>query len=151
MGDRWIKYHVLHPGFKKWQEVTGMEDMQYSPYCGATSADVDWVNKVKMQAVAQKWVCHAISCTVNLPNDVEPEKVAEIYMTGWKSGCKGLTVYRDGCRSGVLVSSNEDETPKEEQIDIVLEDGTLITVDKDEEIEYEGKVIKAQELMEMAV
>ena len=77
-----------------------------SPYSGATANEIDWVAKVKMQAAAQKWVCHAISNTTNLPADVDVETVKQVYMTGWELGCKGVTVYRDGSRSGVLVSSD---------------------------------------------
>ncbi len=143
MGDRWTSYNVKHPGFQKWQEVTGLTDPKDSPYHGATSVDVNWVNKIKMQAVAQKWICHAISCTVNLPEETTQEMVSKIYMEGWKSGCKGVTVYRDGCRTGVLVSPSS-----EEKIDIVLDDGAMITVNKSEEIEYGGKVVSAQDLME---
>ena len=81
-----------------------------SPYYKATSNDIDWVAKVRMQGRVQKWVDHSISVTVNLPADVSEELVGQLYIEAWKSGCKGCTVYRDGSRSGVLVS-NKDTTP----------------------------------------
>src|SRR5690606_14793729 len=80
-----------------------------SPYYKATATDVDWVNKVKMQGAVQKWVDHSISVTVNVPESVPESMIGEIYITGWKSGCKGITVYRDGSRSGVLVSDKKKE------------------------------------------
>ena len=83
-----------------------------SPYSGATSNDVDWMNKVRMQGGVQKWVDHSISVTINLPSDATEELVGRLYVEAWKSGCKGVTVYRDGSRAGVLVSNSEK---KEEQ------------------------------------
>ena len=106
-GDAWQEFDVYHHGFKKWMNTTGLSEVEDSPYHKATSSDIDWVQKVKVQAAAQKWVCHAISNTTNLPNDTDVDTVKKIYMEGWKSGCKGVTIYRDGCRSGVLVSNNE--------------------------------------------
>jgi ribonucleoside-diphosphate reductase alpha chain len=103
-GDRWQEFEVYHHGFKKWMEETGLSEIEDSPYHGATSSDIDWVNKVKVQAVAQKWICHAISNTTNLPADATIDTVKDVYMTGWKAGCKGVTVYRDGCRAGVLIT-----------------------------------------------
>lgn len=108
-GDAWQEFDVYHHGFKAWMDTTGKTDVDQSPYHKATSNDIDWVQKVKVQAAAQKWVCHAISNTTNLPNDIDVETVKKIYMEGWKSGCKGVTIYRDGCRSGVLVSSTEED------------------------------------------
>lgn len=108
-GDAWQEFDVYHHGFKAWMDTTGKTDVDQSPYHKATSNDIDWVQKVKVQAAAQKWVCHAISNTTNLPNDIDVETVKKIYMEGWKSGCKGVTIYRDGCRSGVLVSSAEED------------------------------------------
>ena len=113
MGDRWQEYDVYHRGFKGWmnqQSFSESETLTYeelekmSPYYGATSADIDWVQKVKVQAAAQKWICHAISNTTNVPSDTSVETIKQIYMAGWKAGCKGVTVYRDGCRSGVLLN-----------------------------------------------
>ena len=104
-GDEWTEFEVSHAGYKAWAEITGhsTEDVKKSPYWGATIDDVDWVSKVKMQAAAQKWVCHAISNTTNLPEDVSKEVVSQVYLTGWQSGCKGVTVYREGARTGVIV------------------------------------------------
>tara|TARA_B100000519_G_scaffold190715_2_gene190459 strand:+ start:2019 stop:4532 length:2514 start_codon:yes stop_codon:yes gene_type:complete len=115
-GDKWQEYTVYHHGFKQWmaspaggawakEELSNDELVAQSPYSGATANEIDWVAKVKMQAAAQKWVCHAISNTTNLPADVDIETVKDVYMTGWELGCKGVTVYRDGSRAGVLVSS----------------------------------------------
>ena len=105
VGDRWQEYEVYHHGVNQWMDITGLEDTEKSPYYNATSRDIDWVAKVKMQAAAQKWVCHAISNTTNVPADTDIETIKKIYMAGWKSGCKGVTVYRDGSRSGVLVNA----------------------------------------------
>ena len=84
-----------------------------SPYYKATSNDVDWLMKVKMQGRIQKWVDHSISVTINLPNDVDEDLVNRLYVEAWKSGCKGCTVYRDGSRSGVLISTKSDKDKKE--------------------------------------
>ena len=112
LGDKWQEYKVYHHGFKKWMDVTGKNDsVEESPYWKATSNDVDWEMSVKLQAAAQKWVCHSLSKTCNLPNATTKETVAQVYMTAWESGCKGFTVYRDGCRTGVLVA----DEPKKEQ------------------------------------
>ena len=112
VGDKWQEYEVYHHGFKKWMDVSGNNDVERSPYFGATSNDINWVQKVKVQAAAQKWICHAISNTTNLPNDASVDTVKSVYMAGWKSGCKGVTVYRDGCRAGVLVSKKADDAFK---------------------------------------
>jgi ribonucleoside-diphosphate reductase alpha chain len=109
LGDKWQEYKVYHHAFKKWMDVTGKTDdqVQESPYWGGTANDIDWVKKVDLQAVAQKWICHSISNTTNIPNSTSVDVVKEIYMRGWETGCKGVTIYRDGCRTGVLVA----ETP----------------------------------------
>jgi len=113
-GDSWQEYDVYHHGFKNWMDVTGLTDPKESPYWKATSSDIDWVQKIKLQAAAQRWVCHAISNTTNVPADTDVSTIKRIYMTGWESGCKGVTVYRDGSRAGVLVSPRDcddsDET-----------------------------------------
>jgi len=128
VGDAWEEYNVFHHNFKVWLEMNGynlaevsamaQEDLNNiiakSPYYKATANDVDWVNKVKMQGAVQKWIDHSISVTVNVPNDCTEEMVSKIYLTGWETGCKGITVYRDGSRSGVLISNDEkkeDNTP----------------------------------------
>ena len=105
-GDRWQEFDVYHHGFKQWMDTTGLEKIEDSPYNGACSNDIDWVQKVKMQAAAQNWVCHAISNTTNLPAETSVDTVKDVYMEGWNSLCKGVTVYRDGCRTGVLVSND---------------------------------------------
>ena len=121
-GDKWQEYTVYHHGFKEWMSRLSKEDLdmytvddlvQSSPYAGATANEIDWVAKVNMQAAAQKWVCHAISNTTNLPADIDVETVKNVYMAGWESGCKGVTVYRDGCRDGVLISSNANIDERE--------------------------------------
>ncbi|MDB9775081.1 adenosylcobalamin-dependent ribonucleoside-diphosphate reductase [Vicingaceae bacterium] len=128
VGDAWEEYNVFHHNFKVWLDLNGynlaevsamaQEDLNKiiakSPYYKATANDVDWVNKVKMQGAVQKWIDHSISVTVNVPNDCTEEMVSKIYLTGWETGCKGITVYRDGSRSGVLISNDEkkeDNTP----------------------------------------
>ena len=121
VGDSWEEYHVFHHKFKTWLEVAGydMDEVEkmtedqlqlvikQSPYYGATANDVDWIEKVRLQGEVQKWVDHSISVTVNVPNECTEEMIGKIYLTGWESGCKGITVYRDGSRSGVLVSNSE--------------------------------------------
>ncbi len=123
VGDSWEEYHVLHHKFQVWLEVNGYclkdvvslsgEDLDTiiakSPYYKATASDVDWIEKVNLQGAVQKWVDHSISVTVNVPNDCSEAMVNKIYLAGWKSGCKGITVYRDGSRSGVLVSDTESK------------------------------------------
>lgn len=120
LGDEWTEFNVYHHAFKQWLDsdhgTTASESdldhaVAFSPYHGATANEIDWRAKVKLQSVAQKWICHAISNTTNLPNDIDVETVKDIYMLGWELGCKGVTVYRDGSRSGVLVST--DDTGKD--------------------------------------
>ena len=106
LGDRWQEYTVYHHWFKKWMDVTGKTDPQESPYWGGTANDIDWERSVDIQAAAQKWVDHSISKTCNLPNSATRETVNNVYMRAWKTGCKGFTVYRDGCRTGVLVATD---------------------------------------------
>lgn len=126
-GDYFEEYNVLHPKFVDWLKLKGysqekidsMEDKELdrliteSPYYKATSADIDWVSKVKMQGAIQKWVDHSISVTVNIPKETTEEVVSTIYMTAWESGCKGCTIYRDGSRHGVLVSKSENKNCNE--------------------------------------
>ncbi|WP_406683300.1 adenosylcobalamin-dependent ribonucleoside-diphosphate reductase [Seonamhaeicola sp. MEBiC1930] len=124
VGDSWEEYVVFHHRFKQWMEVNGIDTsknfsqdeldelVKKSPYYGATSNDVDWLSKVSMQGAIQKWVDHSISVTINLPNDVSEELVGDLYLKAWEVGCKGVTVYRDGSRSGVLIS-NDDKKEEE--------------------------------------
>lgn len=116
LGDKWQEFTVFHPGFKLWMDTNNKtkEDFEQSPYYKATSADLDWISGVKLQAAAQKWVDHSISRTQNLPSDVSKETVSEIYKTAYESGCKGFTIYRDGSRSGVLISADKPKEKKKE-------------------------------------
>ena len=116
LGDEWTEFTVYHHGFKQWLDsdhgTTASESdlahaVAFSPYHGATANEINWRAKVKLQSVAQKWICHAISNTTNLPADIDVETVKDIYMLGWELGCKGVTVYRDGSRSGVLVATDD--------------------------------------------
>lgn len=125
LGDKWQEYMVYHHGFKRWMDVTGksFEQASESPYAGATSNEIDWVKKVDMQAAAQKWICHSISNTTNIPNQTSVDVVKDIYMRGWETGCKGVTIYRDGSRTGVLVADEpkKDAQGDEEQPEKILE------------------------------
>ncbi len=136
IGDSWEEFVVFHHKFVSWMEANGINAAQHftneeiedlvkqSPYYKATSNDVDWLQKVRMQGKVQKWVDHSISVTVNLPNDVPESLVGELYIEAWKSGCKGCTVYRDGSRSGVLLSNDakkEEDTGMPEKRPEVLE------------------------------
>lgn len=105
-GDHWMEFKVYPPKVKMWMEITGKSDLNESPWRGSTAPELDWKKRVRLQSLAQKHLDHAISSTLNLPNDVSIESVDEIYRTAWKSGCKGITIYRDGCRTGVLVAES---------------------------------------------
>jgi len=132
IGDSWEEYVVFHHRFKQWMEINGYDItknysqeeidnlVEKSPYYKSTSNDVDYLKKVKMQGDIQKWVDHSISVTINMPADVTEEVVGELYMQAWKSGCKGVTVYRDGSRSGVLISNAETKTESEEVSSLVF-------------------------------
>jgi ribonucleoside-diphosphate reductase alpha chain len=111
-GDHWMKFEVYHPGIKAWREcLDGI--IGDNPYHNATANTIVWTQRVKLQAAAQRHIDHSISSTVNLPEHTPVEEVAKIYETAWKSGCKGITVYRDKCRSGVLIHKQEEEVIKE--------------------------------------
>ena len=124
-GDAFEEYIVYHHHFLTWMKANGYDtDKKYtqeeidalvaqSPYYKATSNDVDWLMKVKMQGRIQKWVDHSISVTINLPNNVDEDLVNRLYVEAWRSGCKGCTVYRDGSRSGVLISAKNDKKKEE--------------------------------------
>jgi ribonucleoside-diphosphate reductase alpha chain len=126
VGDSWEEFNVFHHKFVDWlklnkydpDEVTRMGDeeiekiIEKSPYYKATANDVDWIAKVKMQGAIQKWVDHSISVTINLPAEAKEELVSELYLTAWKSGCKGATVYRDGSRNGVLIAGKTEVRPE---------------------------------------
>lgn len=125
-GDAFEEYIVYHHKFLTWMQVNGFDTnkkysqeeienlVAQSPYHKATANDVDWLMKVKMQGAIQKWVDHSISVTVNLPNSVDEDLVNRLYVVAWRSGCKGCTIYRDGSRSGVLVSTQKTEKKKKE-------------------------------------
>ena len=126
-GDSFEEYIVYHHKFITWMNTCGIEVrndytqeqiedlVARSPYYKATSNDVDWLNKVRMQGAVQKWVDHSISVTINLPNDISEEMVGKLYVEAWRSGCKGCTVYRDGSRSGVLISLSGDGKNKKKK------------------------------------
>lgn len=132
IGDSWEEFNVFHPKFLTWLEVNNFnieevknynddelsKMLEKSPYYKSSSNDIDWVSKVHMQGRIQKWVDHSISVTVNLPTEVTEDLVGDIYIEAWKSGCKGVTVYREGSRSGVLLSNKkEQKTPaRDEQL-----------------------------------
>ncbi|WP_282039770.1 adenosylcobalamin-dependent ribonucleoside-diphosphate reductase [Saccharicrinis aurantiacus] len=146
VGDSWEEYVVFHHKFVTWMEAKGysttknytQEELDVliaeSPYYKATSNDVDWLNKVRMQGGVQKWVDHSISVTINLPADATEELVGNLYVEAWKSGCKGVTVYRDGSRAGVLVADTKKEEEKEEKM----------TIMKKRPIELEADVVRFQ-------
>ena len=126
-GDAFEEYVVFHHKFLTWMKMNGYDpDKRYtqeeidelvakSPYYKATSNDVDWLMKVKMQGRIQKWVDHSISVTINLPNNVSEDLVNQLYVEAWRSGCKGCTVYRDGSRAGVLLSTKKKDKKEEEE------------------------------------
>ena len=127
-GDTFEEYIVYHHKFVEWMKKSGIDTTKRysqveidnivarSPYAKATSNDIDWVAKVQMQGRIQKWVDHSISVTINLPNNVDEKLVNELYVTAWRCGCKGCTVYRDGSRAGVLVSTESKAEKKESEI-----------------------------------
>lgn len=132
-GNAFEEYNVFHPKFITWLEVNGynveevkeyddtklQEVINKSPYYKATANDIDWVSKVKMQGEMQKWVDHSISVTVNIPTETTEELVSQIYLTAWECGCKGMTIYRDGSRTGVLVSNKSGDNKKNNDNDII--------------------------------
>ncbi len=157
VGDSWEEYNVFHHKFITWLEVKGYdveevkkydddavnELVAKSPYHKATSSDVDWMSKVRMQGAVQKWVDHSISVTINLPSDAKEELVGELYVTAWKSGCKGVTVYREGSRSGVLVSNKKkkDVSTAPKKRPEVLEADVVRFMNNDEKwIAFVGKL-----------
>ena len=113
-GDKWEENTVYHAQIANWMKITGKTDVKESPWYGACAEDIDWVNRVKLQAACGRHVDHSISSTLNLPEDVSKETVATIYQTAFESGCKGITVYRKNCRTGVLIEKPEKK--KEESL-----------------------------------
>ncbi|MCM1076746.1 MAG: adenosylcobalamin-dependent ribonucleoside-diphosphate reductase [Bacteroides sp.] len=171
-GDAFEEFIVYHPKFLEWMHVNGIEPrrdftqaelddlVSRSPYNKATANDIDWLEKVKMQGAVQKWVDHSISVTINLPADTSVELVNRLYMEAWKAGCKGCTIYRDGCRSGVLISVDEnkkkdrekgiheetaDESKDNKENKAMITADTLVTMPKMKRpIELEADVVRFQ-------
>lgn len=114
LGDKWQEFPIYHPGFEAWMEINDKTDanIQESPYWNSTADDVDWVAKVDMQGVAQKWIDHSISNTTNLPENVTVDTVKDVYMRGWERGCKGVTIYRKNSRAGVVLDEKEAKKVK---------------------------------------
>lgn len=151
-GDAFEEYVVYHPKFLEWMKINGIEErsdytqeqldelVSRSPYAGATANEIDWVEKVHMQGRIQKWVDHSISVTINLPADVTEEMVNRLYVEAWRSGCKGCTVYRDGSRSGVLVSLES----KKKKSDSPAECSDIHPLALKRPIELEADVVRFQ-------
>ena len=152
VGDSFEEYIVYHKKFLEWMRINGIDtEKRYtqeeidelvarSPYHKATANDVDWLMKVRMQGAIQKWVDHSISVTVNLPNDVDEALVDRLYVEAWRSGCKGCTIYRDGSRSGVLVSASKKDkkkptAPVVKEKHVVQVDGRVVTETRPKELE----------------
>lgn len=141
VGDAFEEYIVYHHKFLEWMKINGLEVkrnmtaeeidelVKKSPYYKATSNDVDWVEKVKMQGAVQKWVDHSISVTINLPNDVSEELVGQLYVEAWKAGCKGCTVYRDGSRNNVLASVKSDNNKPSQNLAHITKRPTELEAD----------------------
>jgi len=137
MGDSWQEFTVYHAKLKEWMRIAENNDENQSPYYGATAPEIDWHKRILLQAVVQKYTTHSISSTINLPNDVEKSTVGDIYQEAWKEGLKGITVYRDGSRAGVLVS--EDEKNDEKVMNVIVESKAPKRPDK-----IEAEVVKFQ-------
>ena len=113
LGDAFEEFTVYHKKLQTWMKITGETDVNKSPYAGATATEIDWKKRVEMQAIVQKYTTHSISSTINLASDVSEELVGDIYMDSWKQGLKGITVYRDGSRSGILIADDDKKQEKE--------------------------------------
>jgi ribonucleoside-diphosphate reductase alpha chain len=113
-GDHWMEFTVYPPKVAEWMRITGEKDLAKSPWAGSTASELDWESRVKLQATAQKHIDHAISSTINLPANTTVDTVNNIYLTAWKAGCKGMTIYRDGCRTGVIVAKEEAKAKKDD-------------------------------------
>jgi ribonucleoside-diphosphate reductase alpha chain len=110
VGDNWKEFKVQHKGLQKWMEINNCTDITQSPYYHATAKDINWKDSIKIQSVCQKWISHSISKTCNLPATTTKEEVSEIFLEAWKQGCKGFTIYREGCRDGVLLDNSESQS-----------------------------------------
>jgi ribonucleoside-diphosphate reductase alpha chain len=118
LGESWQEFTVYHPKLKLWMEASGQKDISKSPYAKSTAGEINWSKRIELQSIVQKYVTHSISSTINLPADVSEETVGKIYLQAWKKGLKGITVYRDGSRSGVLVA---DTPAKEKETNEIVE------------------------------
>ncbi len=116
LGDNWEEFTVYHAKLKDWMDISGEKAIESSPYYGSTAPEIDWIKRVEIQSKIQKFVTHSISSTINLPNDVSMEEVGNIYLEAWKQGLKGITVYRDGSRTGVLIDNSEKEVKTLDEI-----------------------------------
>ncbi|TFH94831.1 adenosylcobalamin-dependent ribonucleoside-diphosphate reductase [Porphyromonas levii] len=155
VGDQWEEYIVYHHHFKTWMKANGYDTakdysqeqieqlVEKSPYYKATSNDVDWVAKVRMQGQMQKWVDHSISVTVNLPNSVDEALVNELYITAWREGCKGCTIYRDGSRAGVLVAADKKKKKEEKPAEETTPEAQVVMPSK-RPIELEADIVRFQ-------
>ena len=114
MGDAFEEFTVYHHKLKEWMRISGKEKISESPYAGATAPEIDWQKRIEMQALVQKYTTHSISSTINLPADVSVQKVSDIYIRAWEKGLKGITVYRDGSRSGILIADDKKEEKPDE-------------------------------------
>ncbi len=114
LGDSWEEFNVYHKKLETWMKISGESDINKSPYAGSTAPEIDWIKRIELQALVQKYTTHSISSTINLPSDVSIDQVGEIYIESWKQGLKGITVYRDGSRSGVLVANDDDKEKKDD-------------------------------------
>jgi len=116
LGDAFEEFTVYHKKIQNWMEISGEKDMNKSPYAGATATEIDWKKRVEMQALVQKYTTHSISSTINLASDVSENLVGDIYMESWKQGLKGITVYRDGSRSGILIADDKKDKKKSDRV-----------------------------------
>jgi ribonucleoside-diphosphate reductase alpha chain len=107
-GDHWMNFDVYHHGLRAWMDITGETDISKSPYHGSQASELDYIKRIVLQSKIQHHVDNSISVTTNLPSDISKEVVSAIYLKAWRSGCKGMTIYRDGCRTGVLITNNKE-------------------------------------------
>lgn len=125
LGDKWQEFKVFHAGFEMWWQINHPEQSMHdltkseldeaianSPYGGSTAGEISWEKRIELQSIIQKYTTHSISSTINLPNNATIDEISQIYFKAWELGLKGITVYRDGSRSGVLIT--ESSKPKEE-------------------------------------
>jgi ribonucleoside-diphosphate reductase alpha chain len=118
MGDEWEEFDVLHPKLQQWMDITGKKKMEESPFYKSTAKDIDWKKRIEIQAIVQKYTTHSISSTINLSEDATTKKVGEIYFESWKKGLKGITIYREGSRSGVLL--DKDDRVLDDKSEIII-------------------------------